>query len=227
VHPEKSFDERRFAGGVDIAFHGRLRRRLAESEVDMKRTTLWTAAVFVFATGVAFSDEGARKFKELLNGINEAAAVVSTTGTGTFSAEISQDGSEINYELTFQDLEGEVRQAHIHIGHPQNQGGIVLWLCDSATNPSPSPATPECTADDPSNPFAGRVTGTLTAADVQNLPANGIAGATPLAPGEFAEVVALIRAGRTYVNVHSTKFPPGEVRAQIDNRDAGGHGGHH
>ena len=187
----------------------------------MKRQTLWTAAVFVLAaTGVAFSDEGARKFKEFLDGFKEATVVVSTTGTGTFRAEISQDGSEISYELTFQDLEGDVRQAHIHIGHPQNQGGIVLWLCDSALNPSPTANTPECTADDPSNARAGRVTGTLTAADVQAQAGNGIAA------GEWEEVVALIRAGRTYANVHSTKFPPGEIRSQIDNRDDGDHSGH-
>ena len=188
----------------------------------MTRSRLWTAAVFVLAaTGVAFSDEGARKFKEFLNGINEATVVVSTTGTGTFTAEISQDGSEIAYELTFQDLEGDVRQAHIHIGHPQNQGGIVLWLCDTAANPSPSATTPDCTSDDPANLRAGRVSGTLTAADVQVQAGNGIAA------GEWEEVVALIRAGRTYANVHSSKFAPGEIRAQIDNRDDGGHGGHH
>ena len=193
----------------------------------MKRRTPWAVAIFVFAaTGVMFSDEGARKFKEFLNGFKEAAAVVSTTGTGTFRAEISRDGTEINYELTFQDLEGDVRQAHIHIGHPQNTGGIVLWLCDSETNPSPSADTPACTADDPANARAGRVTGTLTAADVQNNPANGIAAATPTTPGEFEEVVALIRAGKTYVNVHSVKFPPGEIRSQIDNRDSGDHSGH-
>jgi hypothetical protein len=55
------------------------------------------------------------------------------------------------------------------------------------------------------------VSGTLTAADVQAQAANGIAA------GEFAEVVALIRAGKTYVNLHSVKFPPGEIRSQIAN----------
>jgi hypothetical protein len=79
--------------------------------------------------------------------------------------------------------------------------------------------TPECTANDPLNTRAGRVTGTLTAADVLDLPANGIAGATASTPGEFAEVIALIRAGRTYANVHSSKFPPGEIRSQINDRD--------
>ncbi len=64
----------------------------------------------------------------------------------------------------------------------------------------------------------GRVSGTLTEADVQSLAANGIAGPTATTPGEFAEVVALIRAGKLYANVHSGKFPAGEVRSQLDNR---------
>jgi hypothetical protein len=190
----------------------------------MKRQTPWVVAVvFVLAaTGVAFSDKGGRKFREFLNGLKEAAAVVSTTGTGTFSAEIKDNGTEtvIAYTLSFKDLEGDVRQAHIHIGHPQNSGGIVLWLCDSETNPSPSATTPACTANDPLDLRNGRVSGELTAADVQTQAANGIAA------GEFEEVLRLIRAGRTYANLHTTKFPPGEIRSQIDNRDDGDHGGH-
>ena len=181
----------------------------------MKRITIAVAVVLaVTATGLAFSDEGGRRFREFLNGYKEAAAPISTTGTGTFQATISSDETEINYVLTFENLEGDVRQAHIHIGHPQNSGGIVLWLCDSATNPSPSATTPECTQNDPANLREGRVTGTLTAADVQVQTANGIAG-----PAEWSEVLGLIRAGRTYANVHSAKFPGGEIRSQLDHGD--------
>jgi hypothetical protein len=66
----------------------------------------------------------------------------------------------------------------------------------------------------------------------QTLAANGIVGATATTPGEFEEVVALIRAGKTYVNVHTTKFAPGEIRSQLDNRgnagnDHDGHSGDH
>ena len=60
---------------------------------------------------------------------------------------------------------------------------------------------------------AGRVTGTLTVDDVRAAANNGIAA------GEWAEVLGLIRAGRTYANVHSTKFTGGEIRAQLDNGD--------
>ena len=40
-----------------------------------------------------------------------------------------------------------------------------------------------------------------------------------IAPGEFEEIVAAIRAGRAYANVHTTKFPGGEIRAQINDDD--------
>ncbi len=181
----------------------------------MKRITIAVAVVLaVTATGLAFNQQVGPPFREFLNGFKEAVAPVSTTGTGTFHATINKDDTEIEYVLTFENLEGDVRQAHIHIGHPQQAGGIVLWLCDSALNPSPSATTPECTQDDPLNLRAGRVTGTLTAADVQAQTANGIAG-----PAEWSEVLGLIRAGKTYANVHSSKFPPGEIRSQIDNGD--------
>jgi hypothetical protein len=37
--------------------------------------------------------------------------------------------------------------------------------------------------------------------------------------GNFAELVAAMRVGSTYANVHSTKWPGGEIRAQIRERD--------
>ena len=101
----------------------------------MKRVTLLVVAIVAAAaTAFAFGNEGSRRFSEFLTGLKEAANVVSTTGTGTFHATISQDESEINYELTFKDLEGDVRQSHIHIGLPQNSGGIVLWLVNGGIN---------------------------------------------------------------------------------------------
>ena len=37
-----------------------------------------------------------------------------------------------------------------------------------------------------------------------------------IAPGEFSKVIEAIRSGVTYVNVHSMKFPPGEIRGQVE-----------
>jgi hypothetical protein len=35
--------------------------------------------------------------------------------------------------------------------------------------------------------------------------------------GEFDELLAAMRAGFTYINVHTTTWPGGEVRSQIEN----------
>ena len=57
----------------------------------------------------------------------------------------------------------------------------------------------------------GVVTGTLTEAEVVALVANG----NPT----WVEVVSLIRAGKTYVNIHSSTSPAGEIRSQIEDHD--------
>lgn len=58
--------------------------------------------------------------------------------------------------------------------------------------------------------------GNLTFANLVGPAAQGIDG-TPetRTPAEFAEILKAIRAGLTYANVHSTKFPAGEIRGQI------------
>jgi hypothetical protein len=53
------------------------------------------------------------------------------------------------------------------------------------------------------------VTGTLVPADVVGPAGQGIAA------GEFGELVDAMRAGVTYVNVHSTLHTAGEIRAQL------------
>ena len=189
----------------------------------MKRRLLIGATAFfvIGATGLGHTDNGERRFREFLTGFKEAQAIVSTHGTGTFAATINKDEDEINYVLTFKNLEGDVRQAHIHIGHPQNSGNIVLWLCETTQNPNPNAAadTPSCLENDPLDSRNGRVTGRLTAADIAASAApNGITA------GEFDDVLKLIRAGLTYVNVHSVSFPPGEIRSQIDDHNHRGGG---
>ena len=42
-----------------------------------------------------------------------------------------------------------------------------------------------------------------------------------LAAGEFNELVRAIRAGATYVNVHTTGYPGGEIRAQLEGNKHG------
>jgi CHRD domain-containing protein len=49
----------------------------------------------------------------------------------------------------------------------------------------------------------------VTASDVVAVPAQG------LTAGSFADLVRILRSGDAYVNVHTTNFPGGEIRAQI------------
>jgi hypothetical protein len=131
---------------------------------------------------------------------------ISTVANGTFEARIGEGDNTISYKLTYSGLEGNVQQAHIHFGKPAINGGISVFLC---TNLGNGPAgTPTC-------PQSGTVKGEIKAADV--------IGPTPqgIEPGAFAELVAAMRAGHTYANVHSTTWPGGEIRAQIGGKVEG------
>ncbi|MET0487802.1 MAG: CHRD domain-containing protein [Candidatus Rokuibacteriota bacterium] len=130
---------------------------------------------------------------------------VSTKASGKFEATIDDKNDTIHYTLRYDNLEGTVTQAHIHFGQRHTVGGIVVWLCQTAAAPAPASvnqSTPTC-------PASGAVSGTIMPAQVLEAVGQGIA------PGEFEEVVAAIRAGRAYANVHSSLFPPGEIRGQI------------
>jgi hypothetical protein len=132
---------------------------------------------------------------------------VSSTASGSFRATIDDDAPAIHYTITFDGLEGNVTQSHIHFGERSVSGGISAWLCQTATVPGPA-GTPTCPG-----PHSGTVSDTIVPSDVIGPTAQGIA------PGEFAELVAAIRAGRAYANVHSDKFPAGEIRGQINDDD--------
>lgn len=167
------------------------------------------AAITVIATG-ATAGEGdgsgdAGVLRERLTGYQEDPFALSTTGTGDFRAQIGP-GDEITYSLTYSALEGTVAQAHIHFGGKAQSGGISAFLCTNLGNgPAGTQACP---------PAPATVTGTIRPADVVGPAAQGIE------PGQFAELVAAIRAGTTYVNVHSSKHQGGEIRAQLES-------GHH
>jgi CHRD domain len=145
----------------------------------------------------------AEQIGALLTGYEESPSV-STTGTGAFTATIAPDGDVIQYTETYSGLQGTVTQSHIHVGQLGVNGSIVIFLCQTATNPDPTGLAPEC-------PQQGTVSGEITTANV-------IAGATApqqLAAGDLAAVVAAIRAGVAYANVHTNVSPGGEIRGQI------------
>ncbi len=86
-----------------------------------------------------------------------------------------------------------MQQAHIHFGASGLANGIAVFLCTNLGNgpagTQPCPAPP------------ATISGTATAADVIGPMPQGIE------PGAFGEVIAAMRAGVAYANVHSMKWP--------------------
>jgi hypothetical protein len=146
-----------------------------------------------------------RGYEEVVFGASIGA--ISTRATGRFQARLNGNRTVIEYELRYGGLEGDVTQAHIHFGQRMTQGGVSVFLCQTPAAADPAGLAPTCLP----SPAQGtvRVTGTLTAANVIGPAAQGIEA------GELAELVRAIRAGITYVNVHSTRFPGGEIRGQL------------
>jgi hypothetical protein len=140
---------------------------------------------------------------DTLTGYQEATpAGVSTTATGTFAAEIDDDAQVITYTLTYVGLSTPATQAHVHFGNRYTSGGVSFFLCAGDKPACPAGTTTEAV-----------VTGTIT-------PANVIGPATQgIAAGEWDEIVAAMRSGMGYANVHSTQFPAGEIRGQVNDDD--------
>jgi hypothetical protein len=162
--------------------------------------TVAASAVVAVSAAVAGGD---RDIRENLTGFQEVPAI-STNGNGSFRAQIDPRGQEIAYRLRYADLEGDVTQAHIHFGQRAVNGGISVFLCSNLGNgPMGTQACP---------PAPATIEGTIRPSDVIGPATQGIA------PGEFDELVRAIKAGVTYANVHSTTWPGGEIRAQLDPR---------
>ena len=58
-----------------------------------------------------------------------------------------------------------------------------------------------------------RISAPSTPADVVGPNGQGIE------PGSFAEILRAMRAGHSYANIHTTRWPGGEIRGQINDED--------
>jgi hypothetical protein len=129
---------------------------------------------------------------------------ISSAASGSFRAFINDKTGTISYELPYSGLTGDVQQAHIHVGQASVNAAVSVFLCQTAVNPDPTGLAPQC-------PQSGTVTGIPHSA---NMIEGGIVS-QGIAPGEFEELLAAIRAGVAYATVHSSTFPGGELRGQL------------
>jgi hypothetical protein len=163
------------------------------------RSALAASALALAASPILAHDGSS--LEVTLRGFQEVPPI-STAATGRFKAWYDDASRQIRYELSYSGLEGEARQAHIHFGQRGVNGGIMVWLCQSATNPDPTGRSPVC-------PASGSVSGVLDASSVRPVAAQGIV------ENDFNKFVGAVRAGAAYVNLHSSRFPGGELRGQL------------
>lgn len=149
---------------------------------------------------------GAETFRTTLDGY-QVVSTVSTSGKGSFRAKIDPQAMTIHYDLSYQDLEGDILQSHIHLGRPGTNGGIFLFLCTNLGNDPAVFKAPTCPG-----PRSGSVSRTVGPSEIVSFAGVDVQG---IAAGEFDEVVKALEAGAGYVVVHTSLHPPGELRGNI------------
>ena len=193
----------------------------------MRRAMLFQAvsatAAVVFTISATGSAEDNRRTRTDLSGFNEVIGptlglgAIFSTGNGKLTLKIDKRNREITYELTyaFPDAAATpvagtqfVNQAHLHFGQKHTTGGINVWLCQSLDNPAPAAVaatTPTCPSP------SGTVAGSITPAKVLALAPQGF----PAGEDGFDALLAALGSDAIYGNVHTDRFPGGEIRGQV------------
>jgi len=176
----------------------------------MKRLTyLMSALLIVFALGACEQQEVApdasiqdelskmngkkvMNFRAHLSGDNEVPPVdTDATGQAIFQY---KDGM-LHFKLIVANID-DIFMAHIHMAPAGQNGGVVAWLY-------PPDGPPPSLIDGKSN-------GILAEGEISEEDLKG-----SLEGKELMALIAAMKAGNTYVNVHTSSFGGGEVRGQI------------
>jgi hypothetical protein len=165
----------------------------------MKVSTLTAAALAALLasyTGnprIALADE-TQTFTASLAGDNEVPPI-NTKATATLKLTV---GSTISFTVTYANLSTPLLFSHFHFAPTKVAGGVMIFLCGGGGQPN-CPQT-----------LSGTITGTITAANVTGPTTQGIAA------GDLTSALEAVAEGNSYINMHTTMFPGGELRGQIE-----------
>ena len=124
----------------------------------------------------------------VLTGAKERPNPVLSNATGSATFELLPNAT-VRYQVNVAGLTGAT-MSHIHVGVADSAGPIAVGLFATTT---------------PTGTLTGTLaSGTFAAGDIQ------------LTGVSMDSLLALMRLGRTYVNVHTVANPSGEIRAQIE-----------
>ncbi len=138
------------------------------------------------------------QFEIRLRGSDQVPAV-NTTAFGRAEVEVSENGTALRFEVQVCDI-ANVTASHIHVGNSTTNGPVILFLFKAGATTFSS--TDGCSE---------LAEGVLTPA---NLIPNAGAGIN-----NWTDFVNALRSGNTYINVHTTAHPAGEIRGQLVGED--------
>lgn len=158
----------------------------------MRRRAIFFSMVIVAAAAATVLGvvllRGFADFKATLSGVNEVLPV-NTAATGEATFVLSDDGSQLSYKITVNGISNAFA-SHIHLASAGANGPVVAGLFG--------------------NEKTGVFTGVLAEGVITEANLTG-----PLEGMTMDDLLNEIRAGNTYVNVHTRGNPPGEIRGQI------------
>lgn len=180
------------------------------------RLTLVTLLVLAVASiaGLAVraeDDDESNVFAARLSTFREVGPKA-TGGTGTFRAELNDAGDTLTWDLSWDGLTGPPAAAHIHFAMAGVNGPVVTFFCGGPNGNPDVPAKPACPQT-----TSGSISGTTTADDILKLDTPG-PNDVGIALHGFEALLNAIRAGDAYANMHTARFPGGEIRGQIHAR---------
>ncbi|MGH9858326.1 MAG: CHRD domain-containing protein, partial [Acidobacteriota bacterium] len=111
---------------------------------------------------------------------------VTTSATGTATFTFDEEDEVLQFTLNVSNI-SNVAMAHIHNGPVGVNGDIVVFLFNG--------------------PQTGTVNGLLSSGTIRSQDVQGIS---------FDQLIANMRSGQAYVNVHTTQNPAGEIRGQVE-----------
>ena len=155
-------------------------------------TFLRTAPLLLVALSAAA--DGDTRFHADLVGTQEVPAIF-TAGSATLDMRVLDNDTRIEFQLAYENLTAPPLAAHVHFGQRGVSGGVSFFFCGGG-------GKPPCAG--------GHASGTVTAANVVGPTTQGIA------VGELNKIIAAMRAGVAYANIHTATFPGGEIRGQIN-----------
>jgi Cu/Zn superoxide dismutase len=143
------------------------------------------------------SNTNANTYVANMTPTNEVPPATGSTASGT--ATFTVNGTNVDFVVTFTGLKSNVSAAHIHSGAAGTANAPV-----TSPFPLPSPAG-----------TSGTITGSFPASDIKEGSA-----ASGIHAGDLNSLIAAMKSGNAYANVHSSAtgggFPNGEIRGQIN-----------